>query len=124
MDTATQKVDLISQGEHLDSISKVLWHPRQKNLLSSSSNDGRVIFYDLLSRSKKSLFDIKDSNNVLSIDYNKYNDLFVTGSVDSSVKLYDLRNPTKPLFLFKGHRYGVARVKFSPLDPNLLASGS
>ena len=124
VDSATQKIDVISQGEHFDSVSKVLWHPRQKNLLSSASNDGRVIFYDLLSRGKKSLFDIRDSRNVLSIDYNKYNELFVTGSVDSSIKLYDLRNPVKPLFVFRGHRYGVSRVKFSPLDQNLLASGS
>ena len=124
VDLMTKKVDLISQGEHMGNISKVVWHPRQKNLLASSSNDGRVIFYDLLSKGKKSLFDIKDSRNVLSIDYNKYNDLFATGSVDSSIKLYDLRNPGKPMCILSGHKYGVSRVKFSPLEPNMLVSGS
>lgn len=124
IDIIAQKVDLISQGEHLGNITKVVWHPRLKNLLSTCSSDGRVIFYDLLSKGKKSLFDIKDSRSVLAIDYNKYSDLFVTGSVDSSIKLYDLRNPNKPMAIISGHKYGVSKLKFSPLEPNLLISGS
>lgn len=124
IDIQAQKVDLISNNEHMGNISKVIWHPRQKNLLASCSNDGRILFYDLLSKGRKSVMDIQDSRSVLAIEYNKYNDLFATGSVDSSIKLYDLRSPLKPLYVISGHKYGVSKLKFSPLEPNLLVSGS
>lgn len=124
IDADAQRVDVASQDGHQGPITKVVWHPRNKSQLATSSMDGRVLFYDLAARGKKCVLEIKDSQSVLSIDYNKYNDLFATGSVDSSVRWYDLRNTARPVLVCTGHRYGVTKLKFSPLDANLLATGS
>jgi WD40 repeat protein len=124
VDIVTQKVDVISTNDHMGSISQVVWHPRMKSMFASSSNDGRVNFFDLTSKGNKLKSMIVDAKDCLSIDFNKYNDTFVTGSVDNSIKVYDLRNTTVPLFAFTGHKYGVKKVKFSPFSENIIVSGS
>lgn len=44
------------------------------------------------------------------------------GSADHQIHYFDLRNPSKPLFVFRGHRKAVSYVKF--LSSNELASAS
>lgn len=44
------------------------------------------------------------------------------GSADHRIHYFDLRNPSKSLFVFRGHRKAVSYVKF--LSPNELASAS
>lgn len=62
---------------------------------------------------------------VLTCDWNKYNEhVVVTGAVDKSIKIWDLRNPDQELNTLKGHTYGVRRVKCSPHDENIIASCS
>jgi WD40 repeat protein len=44
------------------------------------------------------------------------------GSADHHIHYFDLRNPSNPLFVFRGHRKAVSYVKF--LSSNELASAS
>lgn len=44
------------------------------------------------------------------------------GSADHHIHYFDLRNPSNPLFVFRGHQKAVSYVKF--LSPNELASAS
>lgn len=62
---------------------------------------------------------------ILGCDWNKYNDsLLVTGSVDKSIRVWDVRNHRQPVTVLQGHTYAVRRVKFSPHQENLIASCS
>ena len=46
---------------------------------------------------------------VLSCDWNKYHagSLIATGSVDKTVKVWDLRRPAQPVATMAGHAYAV-----------------
>ena len=59
------------------------------------------------------------------MDWNKYNDCVVaTGSVDRTVKLWDIRNPKKELSVLRGHGYAVRRVKMDPFDEDICYTAS
>ena len=62
---------------------------------------------------------------ILTCDWNKYNDcVLATGSVDKSIKLWDIRNPQRELAVMTGHQYAVRRVKCSPHAENVVYSSS
>lgn len=48
----------------------------------------------------------------------------MSGSVDCSVRCWDIRHTSKWLCHLVGHRYAVRRVKFSPFNGNTIASCS
>eukprot|EP00878_Enallax_costatus_P031171 GHUV01034063.1.p1 GENE.GHUV01034063.1~~GHUV01034063.1.p1 ORF type:complete len:110 (+),score=20.69 GHUV01034063.1:434-763(+) len=45
-----------------------------------------------------------------------------TGSIDKTIKIWDVRQPQQPLTTLHGHSYAVRRVQFSPHAESLLAS--
>ena len=52
---------------------------------------------------------------VLAVDWNKYDENIVaTGSVDKTIRTWDLRRPQSPLCVFAAHAYAVRRLVFSP----------
>jgi len=57
-----------------------------------------------------------------SIDFNKYEQQIVTSSTDKTIRLWDLRNLTKPINMFAHHRYPAKKVRFSPHIAWLLGS--
>lgn len=124
IDVQAQKVDLVSGTAHSAAVNQVVWHPRQKNLFASCGKDGRVLLFDLQSKGDKASLAAVEAKDVLSVDFNKYNDTFITGSSDNSIKLYDIRNSKIPVMVMQGHRYAVKNVKFSPFKENLLVSCS
>ncbi|EDO06678.2 WD domain G-beta repeat family protein [Babesia bovis T2Bo] len=50
--------------------------------------------------------------------------LLLTGSDDSTVKLFDTREGTSPLYTLKHHSYGVTALKFMQDNTNIFYSGS
>lgn len=64
-------------------------------------------------------------HEVLCCDWSKYDEnVVVTGSVDKTVKVWDIRNPRRELKRMSGHMLAVRRVKFSPHLPSVIASCS
>ena len=62
---------------------------------------------------------------ILSLDWNKYNEnILATGSIDKSIRLWDMRNLSTPITTLHGHNYAVRRLKFSPHSERTLASVS
>jgi len=62
---------------------------------------------------------------ILTLDWNKYQDnILFSGSVDKSIKMWDLRRPDQPITELHGHRYAVRRIRCSPHFGNILASVS
>jgi len=61
----------------------------------------------------------------LTCDWNKYNEFEIaTGSVDKSIRIWDLRKPNKEVVELHGHSYAVRRLKYSPHSENIIASCS
>ena len=69
-------------------------------------------------------FFISIQAEILSLDFNKYEQQVVTSSVDKTIKIWDLRNLTVPINILQDHRYPVKKVRFSPHLGWLLGSGS
>lgn len=64
-------------------------------------------------------------NEILSLDWNKYQEnVLVSGSVDHTVKVWDLRNTSCEVVCLRGHEYAIRRVKCSPHQGNIIASAS
>ena len=61
---------------------------------------------------------------VLSCDFNKYEESIVTASIDKNIKVWDLRNLNYPVNVLIGHRYPVKKVKCSPHEASIIVSGS
>ena len=62
---------------------------------------------------------------IMSVDYSPFDaNLMVTGSVDRSVAVWDIRNTKTKLFSFRQHKDDVNQVKFSRHACNLIASAS
>jgi len=62
---------------------------------------------------------------IMSVDFSPFDEnLMVTGSVDKSVGVWDIRNTKTKLFSLRKHRDDVNWVKFSTNAPNLIASAS
>lgn len=60
---------------------------------------------------------------VLTADWCKYNDCIIaTGSVDKTIKVWDVRMTQRELTTLMGHTYAVRRVLFSPHAPTVVAS--
>ncbi len=60
-----------------------------------------------------------------SIHFNPFNEyLFLTGSSDKTIGLWDLRNTSKRLHTFEGHTSDVFKVEWSPHNECLFASCS
>jgi peroxin-7 len=62
---------------------------------------------------------------LLACDWAKYSEnIIATAGSDCSVKGWDLRNYSQPLFHVMDHGHAVRRVKFSPYHPTTFASVS
>lgn len=64
------------------------------------------------------------TNEVLSCDWDKYSNHFVTASVDQSLAVWDPRQLQTPLYVLTGHTFAIRRVKYSPHQSSVLASAS
>ncbi len=85
--------------------------------------DGTCRIWDI--KSQKNVLAIPaHSNETLCCDFNKYDDVIVTGSTDNTIKVWDLRRANQPVTVLYGHRYPVKRVKWSPFDRDMLLSCS
>lgn len=100
------------------------WHPTHESILASCSGDQTARIWD--TRSGRDVKKIHAHNNeVLSVDFNKYENFIATGSTDNSIKLWDLRSTgDMPIMTLTGHQLACRRVKFSPYHANILASAS
>ncbi|CDW80429.1 wd40 repeat-containing protein [Stylonychia lemnae] len=109
---------------HEFGVYAAIWHPTHESIFGSCSGDQTIRVWDI--RSGKDVKKIMaHSNEVLSIDFNKYENFIASSSTDGSIRLWDLRSTLEsPIMELKGHQLAVRRIKFSPYHANLLASAS
>jgi peroxin-7 len=118
-----QRVQVIR--DHSSIVYEAKWNPRVDKLLASVGGDGMLNMYDVSAGRSVSRISGAHGNEILCLDFNKYRDhIIATGSVDRSIKVWDLRNPGTCIQTFTGHDLAVRRVKFSPHSETILASCS
>ncbi|KAH6589984.1 hypothetical protein BASA50_009685 [Batrachochytrium salamandrivorans] len=89
--------------------------------IASGSDDTRVKLWQ--ANQKRSVLTIESKANICSVKFHpNFSHHLAFGSADHHVHYYDLRNPTIPLHVFKGHRKAVSYVKF--INDNEMVSAS
>ncbi|KAJ1334423.1 hypothetical protein BSLG_007578 [Batrachochytrium salamandrivorans] len=109
--------------EHTGCIYQTTWSPSHADIFASVGDQTAKIWDVRLPRSVQSIH--AHNAEVLALDWGKYQkDTIVTGSVDSTVRVWDLRYPQKAIAVLAGHEYAVRRVKCSPHQGNIIGSAS
>lgn len=104
--------------------NEVKWHPTSEKVFASGGGDGILKMWDhTLPKPNISSHRAHDAE-IMSLDFNKYEEHIVTCSIDKSIRVWDLRKLTSPINVLQHHRYPPKKVRFSPHIPWLLASGS
>lgn len=109
---------------HYKNCNEVKWHPTSEKVFATGGGDGILKMWDhTLPKPNISSHRAHDAE-ILSLDFNKYEEQVVTCSIDKSIRVWDLRKLTMPINVLQHHRYPPKKVRFSPHIPWLLASGS
>lgn len=110
--------------EHAFVVYQVAWHPTHESILASCSGDETFRIWDL--RVGKDVKAVKaHDNEILTIDFNKYDNYIATGSTDNTIKVWDLRAKLdEEIMKMDGHMLAVKKLKFSPYHSNTLISAS
>ncbi|KAL3094213.1 hypothetical protein niasHT_023646 [Heterodera trifolii] len=99
-------------GEHEKRCWTVQFNSIDPHLMASGSDDGKVKLWSVMC--PQSLCAIDAKVNVCCVYFSpKSRDQLVFGASDHCVHLYDLRQMSKPLNIFRGHRKAVSYVKYA-----------
>jgi peroxin-7 len=72
-------------------VYSAIWHPTHESIFGSCSGDQTARIWDI--RVGKDVKKIHaHGNEVLSMDFNKYENYIATSSTDNTIKLWDLRS--------------------------------
>jgi len=89
----------------------------------SASGDGTCILWDIESRTPKSVY-ADHTGDVMCVSLNKkHSNLFVSGSVDTTARVWDTREGERSVATFAGHEADVNTVQWFP-DANCVVTGS
>ena len=95
---------------------------KTRNLISLSTNDGIVLFFDIRNNTKP-IKCLLFNNPIMSIDFNHFNASFAVGESNGIIDIYDLRNDKNiPISTLMGHQLAIKELKFSPFKENILCS--
>eukprot|EP01094_Clydonella_sp_ATCC50884_P011283 TRINITY_DN2108_c0_g1_i3.p1 TRINITY_DN2108_c0_g1~~TRINITY_DN2108_c0_g1_i3.p1 ORF type:complete len:423 (+),score=113.76 TRINITY_DN2108_c0_g1_i3:39-1271(+) len=115
---------LFSTARHTANVGDVQWHPRDPNLLMTAGDDKMIMLWDLRTGQPSEEFKAHKLE-VNSVAFNQTSDFFfISGSTDKTIRLWDTRKLTKPVYSFYGHTDEVYTVQWSPSSPLVFASGS
>ena len=93
------------------------------NEVLSSSGDSTCILWDVEKGDIKDRF-THHTGDVMWVDVNKHNpNLFISSSVDCTVRIWDIRDRDKQVGMFDGHKSDINNVRWFP-DGNGFVSGS
>ncbi|KAI0499442.1 hypothetical protein KFK09_020345 [Dendrobium nobile] len=92
---------------HEAAVEDVDWHFDNENLFGSVGDDNRLMLWDLRSSRKPEHSILAHGDEVNSLSFNPFNEwLLATASVDTNIKLFDLRKLTSSLHTFYSHTIG------------------
>ncbi|KAL7593899.1 hypothetical protein Lser_V15G34172 [Lactuca serriola] len=110
---------------HNGPVEDVAWSLKHDYLFGSCGDDKYLHIFDLRSPcfTKPIQTLMAHQNFINCLAFNPFNEwILATGSVDNTVKLFDLRKFTSPLHTFNFHLNEVIQVGWSPQNETILAS--
>lgn len=109
---------------HQAPVGDVAWNKKEENVFASVDDDGMLFVWDLR-LPKPSMLTKAHSSESNSVDFcHSAQFLLATGSLDSSVNLFDLRNLSNCLHTIYGHEDRVVQVSFDPHHGHILTTAS
>ncbi|GJN23793.1 hypothetical protein PR202_gb11472 [Eleusine coracana subsp. coracana] len=113
---------------HKGYVSSCQYVPDQETHLITSSGDQTCVLWDVTTGQRISMFGGEfpsgHTADVLSVSINSSNsNMFVSGSCDATVRLWDLRIASRAVRTYHGHESDINSVKFFP-DGQRFGTGS
>lgn len=121
---------------HTDAVEELQWSPNEKFVFASASSDGTVKVWDVRSKSRKPMIDVKISNtdvNVMSWS-TQTSHLLATGADDGHWAVWDLRQwkpepgaaagaqlKSSPVADFHFHKKPITSIEWHPSDDSVVA---
>ncbi|XP_062561009.1 pre-mRNA 3' end processing protein WDR33 [Armigeres subalbatus] len=108
---------------HGADVKCVHWHP-QKALIVSGSKDNQQPIKIWDPKSNVALATLHaHKSTVMDLKWNDNGNWLVTASRDHLLKLFDLRNLSEEVQIFRGHKKEASAVSWHPIHEGLFASG-
>eukprot|EP01091_Cochliopodium_minus_P020486 TRINITY_DN8982_c0_g1_i1.p1 TRINITY_DN8982_c0_g1~~TRINITY_DN8982_c0_g1_i1.p1 ORF type:complete len:419 (+),score=125.98 TRINITY_DN8982_c0_g1_i1:455-1711(+) len=111
---------------HEDAVGDVAFHRHHDSLFGSVGDDKKLFIWDTREDPKNPIYKVvahKDNANCLSFNpFSEY--ILATGSSDTTVALWDLRNLNNKLHSFESHSKEVFQLSWAPFNETILASSS
>jgi histone-binding protein RBBP4 len=110
---------------HTDVVEDVAWHCHNQELFGSVGDDKQLLIWDLRQPNDKTSSAVKDAHkeDINCISFSKYDPfILATGSSDTTVKLWDMRNMSAELHVLEGHQQEVNQIHWAPFNESILGS--
>lgn len=112
---------------HTSVVEDVAWSHHHSHVFGSVGDDMQLLIWDARDSSGGPSKKVAKAheNDINCVSFNPLNEfLLATGSTDSTVGLWDLRNMTQKVHSFEGHKSGVYQLDWAPFSETILASCS
>lgn len=109
--------------DHKGVVYGVTWHPTINTIFATSSADRTVKLWDNRQGSKVIKTIDGHMSEVMSCDFNKYENYIATSESNGKINIFDLRQDKSiPMIMLEGHRLPTRKAVFSPHFSSILAS--
>eukprot|EP00040_Diaphanoeca_grandis_P031540 m.188707 g.188707 ORF g.188707 m.188707 type:complete len:428 (+) comp32355_c0_seq1:224-1507(+) len=111
---------------HTDIVEDVQWHKLHPSLFGSVSDDKNVMIWDIRTETHTPRHKFEAHDNMVNcLAFNPFSEFtLATGSSDTTIALWDLRNLKLKLHSFESHTEEVFTVQWNPHHEAILASSA
>ncbi|XP_068715424.1 GATOR2 complex protein WDR24-like isoform X3 [Montipora capricornis] len=109
-------------ADHKRTVNRIQFHPYEKDLLLSGSQDGTMKYFDLRKQNVASTFHGK-SESIRDVQFNPFDgQTFAAACENGNIQLWDSRQTGSPIIQYMGHNGPTFAVDWHPEEKNWVAS--